>query len=499
MRKFSLLTILLFPLFLHAADTVRPKRVAFLEPTGGAVTANEQAARQFFIDGWGADNIINASQISDDYQCIWVNVDRDLTPVGDSGSRLAQQDGYRKLPAPFDTDDFYTAIQGYIKRGGNVYFSGQAVQIINAGTNPRIDDADRPHVLYGEYGESQQLADGNEWTVRPLTDDDNVFLGLAHSGRSDYGALTYAMQSDGQTIYDHNTMWQLGKWNTATVSTTAAFCNKYNADIIGGWGQQDDDGVFGLVRFRPQGDWQGTIYCNGIAACQSWTPIEGQNRYHNNLMQLTYNILNTLSPDDEYVDVEVGIHGLNTFCCSKAIDFTTAQRIHPYIAVARPAGTGALAPDDDMTNIIMQRVAITAAGEGMLLRSVNGTNDRERLPVYRPGTVTRTQTNLFVATTQTIQTLPTVDTDGRRNYILNVVDGVIAFYPAAGQAVPKGRAYLAIAAQAARISCTWQTQPTAITPMTASHSALRAHNLLGQTAATSARGIVIVAGRAFVK
>lgn len=403
------------------------------------MTASEKALYDYFVQQCGEENVLTSSDYAklNDYSCVWVNVDRNIS------------DGYRNLPAPFNADACYNALNTYGAAGGNLYLSGQAVQLVNTEIQgvaaSRIPDNLRPHILNSDAAAQATLSGDDHWDINPHTgsgdmSNDPFFAGMTQDHHFAY--TTFPVQSAGQKLYDHNTMWNnnYNDHNFSGVEGSAnweKFCNEQHAEILGTWGQCTDFNVFGIVRFLPTTAWKGTVVCNGLAATASWAPITGTNTYAANLQTLAANIIGTMAaPTGEELTVTAA--GLATYSSSHALDFSAAQHISAYVAVERN-GT-----------VVLQQVQTAAAGEGILLRAdtyPNATASTTEVVPFAAENTTATSGNLLVAPDETIAALPSQQ-DGKVNYILNRIDGATAFYLANNQRVDKGRAYLALPASA---------------------------------------------------
>ncbi|MDE5869320.1 MAG: DUF4960 domain-containing protein, partial [Muribaculaceae bacterium] len=99
---------------------------------------------------------------------------------------------------------------------------------------------------------------------------------------------------------DHNCLWDLNNFGGAE-----SFMSRNNAEILGTWGHQGGENGAGLIEFRPMKtrsadaevvkQRKGTIIVNGLAAYE-WAQTDGYNDSHQNILDLTTNILMYLSP-----------------------------------------------------------------------------------------------------------------------------------------------------------------------------------------------------------
>ncbi|MDE5875209.1 MAG: DUF4960 domain-containing protein, partial [Muribaculaceae bacterium] len=99
---------------------------------------------------------------------------------------------------------------------------------------------------------------------------------------------------------DHNCLWDLNQ-----VGGADAFMARNNAEVLGTWGHNGGEVGAGLVEFRPMTtratdaadvmERKGTIIVNGLAAYE-WAQTGGTNESHQNILDLTTNIMMYLSP-----------------------------------------------------------------------------------------------------------------------------------------------------------------------------------------------------------
>ncbi len=129
--------------------------------------------------------------------------------------------------------------------------------------------------------------------------------------------------------------------------------------------------------------------------------------------------------------VSVGDSGLATFTPEVALDFTRTAGVAAYTATV----TG--------STLNLTRTDTVAAGEGVLLRSLDGGAAGVYVPLAE-GDVSPTEGNMFVGVLETIAQLPD-EQDGYTNFILNSkgVNGS-GFYLANNKTVAAGKAYLRV-------------------------------------------------------
>lgn len=188
-------------------------------------------------------------------------------------------------------------------------------------------------------------------------------------------------------------------------------------------------------------------------------------------------------------NVTVGSNGIATFTPSVALDFTNAKNIKAYTATVSE------------TTVTLTETKTVAAGEGVIIKSVNGDEAHEAIAVANPATAT--EGNALLGTLVDINGLPT--TDGTyKNYILNVVNGTPGFYQAAGKKVAAGKAYLQVpvANSAKALTIVWNDgETTGIKDnyeFGTMNSDAATYDLSGRKVANPAKGLYIKNGKKFI-
>lgn len=181
-----------------------------------------------------------------------------------------------------------------------------------------------------------------------------------------------------------------------------------------------------------------------------------------------------------------GAKGLATFTPSVALDFTNAQSIEAYTATVSG------------TTVNLTRTNTVAAGEGVLIRSLNGGSVSEDIPVATAA-VKPTADNMFVGVLEEIAQLPT-NKGGYTNFILNNngANGS-GFYLANNKTVAAGKAYLRVPAESAG-KLTFFSLDGSVTGIEgvqaeAAEGEKVYYNLNGQRVATPSKGLYILNGK----
>lgn len=296
-----------------AASAVANPRAGMMIAADGVEAIDnfqEYAAAHYFAQQH-PDGVIIApgetSKIStENLDCIWIHIDRVGAGIG-------------KLPTEFSNEATLAALKQFVADGGSLLLTKQATQLVT-----RIDRMDA-RFAPGIYGDGDGGMGSDIWTINacigywmagwPDSDhydpsqfydhmDHPIYADLdiipAHGNdRANFETPTYPMEGapEGEEMWreDHNCMWDLNAYSYTAdgKNTVEKFEAENNATVLGTWGHVIDYAVAGIVEFKPQGDEQGTILANGLAACE-WSPRQGVNAYQENLHKLTSNCLNYL-------------------------------------------------------------------------------------------------------------------------------------------------------------------------------------------------------------
>lgn len=189
--------------------------------------------------------------------------------------------------------------------------------------------------------------------------------------------------------------------------------------------------------------------------------------------------------------VTVGSNGIATYTPSVALDFTNATNIKAYTASVSE------------TTVTLTETKTVAAGEGVIIKSVNGGEATEEIAVANPATAT--EGNALVGT---LVDIALATTDGTyNNYILNVVNGKLGFYQANNKKVAAGKAYLQVRAAetvegAKTLTIVWNDgETTGIEEnyeFGTMNSDAATFDLSGRKVANPAKGLYIKNGKKFI-
>ena len=255
-------------------------KIAFIK-SAISVSEQENAALTFFQNGYDSETVLTTSDAQSikaaNFDCIWIHIDR---------KGLAR--GAENLPSEFIASDLISALKQYVADGGNLLLTGHATQMVVS--LDRVDQKYAPNV----FGSGDGGAGSDEWLVN------TNFAGQDNSSHKIFNALDGASPKFGLlygggsaiTREDHNCMWASQSITTSANSGNSVenFEADTNSGALGTWGQVEGAAEFGIVEFYPAGASDGTILCNGLAACQ-WYVKDGVNYDYQNLQRLTGNMI----------------------------------------------------------------------------------------------------------------------------------------------------------------------------------------------------------------
>lgn len=226
---------------------------------------------------------------SDDYQCLFVHIDR----VGIS-------DGWQDLPSPMNSDATVGALEQYVKNGGNLLLANHACQYVNA--IGRIPDKCKTAALgSGEGGEGTDIWSANPYQGYDYDRYDHtshaIYKGMeldpdlsdVYGWPPGYTLIGPGWREDHNCIYDVNAMGYTGGDNNIK-----NFETEQNCSCLATWSHVRDYCVSGITEFYPNGDYKGRIISIGLAAYE-WNQNSGVNKYQSNIEQLTKNALDYLA------------------------------------------------------------------------------------------------------------------------------------------------------------------------------------------------------------
>jgi hypothetical protein len=188
------------------------------------------------------------------------------------------------------------------------------------------------------------------------------------------------------------------------------------------------------------------------------------------------------------VDVVVSQAGLATYASNFDLNFSDVEGLSAYRAV------------ESEGSVELHKVDVVPNGEGVLLRSTNGGTNFS-VPVAGSASPWVDGYNDFKRGTGAAVAS---ETDGKHNYILNVVDNKLGFYKAAGNTVATNRAYLQTSVALSRNSIVLddeeENQTTTVTDIVNSSTCDGfLYNLNGQRVKSPSSGLYISGGKLVFK
>ena len=217
-----------------------------------------------------------------------------------------------------------------------------------------------------------------------------------------------------------------GLYNVSTFDTSDSKSTRHSVGI--GTGEDDRKNAFEIMA-------NGDIYVYGVGGYDGTNALSADSKTLQTVLAELQSAQAELQQAQKYavraVWVSVGDSGLATFTPEVALDFTRTAGVAAYTATV----TG--------STVNLTRADTVAAGEGVLLRSLDGGAAGVYVPLAE-GDVSPTEGNMFVGVLETIAQLPD-EQDGYTNFILNSkgVNGS-GFYLANNKTVAAGKAYLRV-------------------------------------------------------
>ena len=188
----------------------------------------------------------------------------------------------------------------------------------------------------------------------------------------------------------------------------------------------------------------------------------------------------------ENVTVSVGDHGLATYCPKYGIDFTNETEIAAYKASV------------DGNIVKLTRVYTVAAGEGVLLRSLNGGAVEKELPIAVDATPN--EDNAFVGVLE--YTIKANKEGDATIFVLAEKNGSVDFFTAKEMHIDAGKAYLPIKNYDATRSITLvfddTTDITEVAPKASSDTDDAVYTIGGVRVKTPGKGLYIKNGKKVV-
>lgn len=273
----------------------------------GVAQQPEKNAAQWFKENYvdkGIGRFVTVPEVAmggvevlSDLKAIWVNLDRMGTP---------------NLAAYQIDADFVKGLGDYVKAGGNLFMTKKANQI--------IFEMGRMGYAPG-WNDTGYHMGGDDWSINPylalweglggVIDKSKhpLYEGLETVVNPDHGKDVFPMVGANPRT-DNNDFWidyfrkdpvTGGKmedtegythYNNGDPLRLSEYEADWNLEVLGVWGQVQDHCSGGLVIFKPEGDFKGTIVSCGFAAYQ-WG---SSNLWLDNVKKLSANALEYVAP-----------------------------------------------------------------------------------------------------------------------------------------------------------------------------------------------------------
>ena len=180
-----------------------------------------------------------------------------------------------------------------------------------------------------------------------------------------------------------------------------------------------------------------------------------------------------------YENVEVSNAGYATYVSDNDLDYTNVEGLEAYSAQV----------DNANSTVSFTKVGKVKAGEGVLLKGNGGSYE---VPVTS-GVAANSDNDFIRGEGIAVAS----EDNGKFNYILNNVGGVVAFYAANGKTVGTNRAYLQTTTANARISLNFDDETTTGISAIDNRQVTKdnVYNLKGQRVNNPTKGLYIVNGK----
>lgn len=251
---------------------------------------DEQASARWFKAQYpsGTGEIITPDMLTtidlSEFVAIWVHIDRKFIGIGAN-----------KLPASLISDDAITALGAYYKKGGNLFLSNHASQLLLP--LGRLAANRQPGIFSdGDGGSGTDI-----WTINA-----NIGLQYNHQTHAAFKGLAVSDAFDHPTFpligpgmrEDHNCMWDLNSFGFPALYPDAsnvvlAFEKENNAVVLATWGHVTDYCCAGMIELNPTATVKGRCIAIGLAAYE-WNQNSGVNVYQSNIELMTTNVLTYL-------------------------------------------------------------------------------------------------------------------------------------------------------------------------------------------------------------
>ncbi len=318
MKHLSTLIASLFLLFAGSMVSYAQKVGIFIgyESISQIEDDDEKAAAEWFQQNYSDGVIVTPTTLDKigDLFTLWIPIDR-----------LGISVGWKNLPITYRSTETITAITNHVKAGGSLYLTTHATQLV-AGIG-RVSDTYAPNI----FGAGEGGMNSDVWGVNAqIGCNPDLANQYDHRSHPIYKGLgvNSGLYTDHEIFpligsgwkEDHNCKWD---FNAAamgleeTPDKVVDFENKTNSSVIGAWQHVTDYACAGVIEFKPEGEYKGTVLCNGIAAYE-FNENDATNIYQDNINLLTKNSIDYLTSISK--KVSTGITQVNTVAEAKNAD-----------------------------------------------------------------------------------------------------------------------------------------------------------------------------------
>lgn len=276
---------------------------------------DEKAAAEWFQQNYSDGVIVTPTTLDKigDLSTLWIPIDR-----------LGISAGWKNLPNAYRSTDAIEAVTNHVKAGGSLYLTTHATQLV-VGIG-RVSDTYAPGIFGAGEGDMNSDVWGINAQIGCNPDLPNHYDHRSHSiyknleTNSDLYAdhEIYPLIGNGWKE-DHNCKWDFNgiAGLEDNPNKLADFENKTNSSVIGAWQHVTDYACAGVVEFKPEGEYKGTVLCNGVAAYE-FNENDAPNIYQDNINLLTKNSLDYLTSISK--KVSTGIKQVDSMVGSKEAD-----------------------------------------------------------------------------------------------------------------------------------------------------------------------------------
>lgn len=304
MRNLFTLITSLFLMFVGTIVAHAQKVGIFIgyESVSQIVDDDEKAAAEWFQQNYPEGVVVTPTTTDKiaELTTLWIPVDR-----------LGISQGWKNLPAAYRSDKVIAAITNHVKAGGCLYLTTHATQLV-VGIG-RVSDTYAPGIfgageggmnpdiwgINAQIGCNPDLANQYDHRSHP------IYNGLSTNSSLYTDHEIYPLIGNGWKE-DHNCKWDFNgiAGLEDAPNKLADFEDKTNSSVIGAWQHVTDYACAGVIEFKPEGEYKGTVLCNGIAAYE-FNENDAPNIYQDNIDLLTKNSIDYLTSVSKKVSTAI--------------------------------------------------------------------------------------------------------------------------------------------------------------------------------------------------